>query len=150
MIFDCCFPTCNQPTTESLHHQICDDCCQGYSYLGDLARVYRTLKRLDPYTITAGAAECGELHAFQEPFLSLDAPMRENYVPLFEGHDNDGVRNGRGGSDGQLRMPPMSFEPIINMADAVRQPVTSFAHTAAWLGVVTADMPMQSWCKFAS
>ena len=83
LVFDFCFATCNQPTTESLHHQICDDCCQGYSYLGDLARVYRTLKSLDPYTITAGAAECGELHAFQEPFLSLDAPrLRERALRL--------------------------------------------------------------------
>ena len=32
----------------------------------------------DPYHLTAGALECGEMHAFQEPMLSLDAPMREN------------------------------------------------------------------------
>ena len=40
--------------------------------------MYDTIKRLDPYHLTAGFAECGELHAFQEPHLSLDAPIREN------------------------------------------------------------------------
>ena len=56
-------------------------------------------------------------------------------------------------------MPPMTFEPLINMAggcrdpaskmrvavatDAVRQPRTKFAHTAAWLGAITADIPHQ-------
>jgi hypothetical protein len=39
----------------------------------------------------------------------------------------------------------MTFEPIINMADAVRQPRPFLAETAAWLGVITADMPMQNW-----
>ena len=39
----------------------------------------------------------------------------------------------------------MTFEPIINMADAVRQPRGFLAQTAAWLGVITADMPMQNW-----
>jgi hypothetical protein len=71
--------------------------------------------------------------------------MRENYVPLWSGHAGDGIREGRGGSDGALRMPPMTFEPLINMADAVRQPITGFSHTAGWLGVVTADMVMQNW-----
>jgi hypothetical protein len=58
---------------------------------------------------------------------------------------NDG--NVRGGSDGILRMPPLTFEPIINMADAVRQPRPFLAQTAAWLGVITADMPMQNWYR---
>ena len=44
----------------------------------ELAVVYRMIKEIDPYHLTAGALECGELHAFQEPQLSLDAPMREN------------------------------------------------------------------------
>ena len=30
------------------------------------------------------------------------------------------------------------------MADAVRQPRPFLAQTAAWLGVITADMPMQN------
>ena len=69
--------------------------------------------------------------------------MRENYRPDLSFHANDGVH--AGGSDGLLRMPPMEFEPIINMADAVRQPRPFRAETAAWLGVITADMPMQNW-----
>ena len=44
----------------------------------ELAVVYRMIKEIDPYHLTAGALECGEMHAFQEPQLSLDAPMREN------------------------------------------------------------------------
>ena len=55
-----------------------DDCCKGFDFLWELAWVYDTIKRLDPYHLTAGFAECGELHAFQEPHLSLDAPIREN------------------------------------------------------------------------
>ena len=34
---------------------------------------------------------------------------------------------------------------MINMADAVRQPRAKFAQTAAWLGVITADLVMQNW-----
>ena len=124
-------------------YYICDDCCAGYDYLKELAVVYQQMKAIDPYHLTAGALECGEMHAFQEPQLSLDAPMRENYRPDLTFHANDGVV--RGGSDGVLRMPPMTFEPIINMADAVRQPRGFLAQTAAWLGVITADMPMQNW-----
>ena len=33
----------------------------------------------------------------------------------------------------------MTFEPLINMPDAVRQPIPKLAQTAAWLGVVTAE-----------
>jgi len=76
------------------------------------------MKEIDPYHLTAGALECGEMHAFQEPHLSLDVPMRENYRPDLPFHANDGVH--AGGSDGALRMPPMTFEPMMNMADAVR------------------------------
>ena len=73
--------------------------------------------------------------------------MRENYRPDLQFHASDGVHHtGESGSDGSLRLPPMSFEPLINMADAVRQPRPKLAHTAAWLGVITADMPMQNWC----
>ena len=50
---------------------------KGYEFLVGLAKVYDLMKAIDPYHLTAGFAECGELHAFQEPFLSLDAPMRE-------------------------------------------------------------------------
>ena len=39
----------------------------------------------------------------------------------------------------------MTFEPCINMPDAVRQPRPFRAQTAAWLSVVTADIPMQVW-----
>ena len=39
----------------------------------------------------------------------------------------------------------MTFEPCINMPDAVRQPRPFRAQTAAWLSVVTADVPMQAW-----
>ena len=53
--------------------------CSGYNYLKELAVVYQQMKQIDPYHLTAGALECGEMHAFQEPHLSLDAPMRENY-----------------------------------------------------------------------
>jgi hypothetical protein len=35
-------------------YYICDDCCKGYTYLGDLASVYATMKQLDPYHLTAG------------------------------------------------------------------------------------------------
>ena len=80
--------------------------------------MYKMMKEIDPYHLTAGALECGEMHAFQEPHLSLDVPMRENYRPDLPFHANDGVH--AGGSDGALRMPPMTFEPMMNMADAVR------------------------------
>eukprot|EP01043_Picozoa_sp_COSAG02_P009340 COSAG02_NODE_315_length_24910_cov_17.139978_12_plen_544_part_00 len=109
-------------------YYICDDCCQGQEYLLELAEVYRELKQLDPYHFTTGALECDEMHAFVEPHLSLDAPMRENYRPDLAFHSSDGV-HGRGGdgadgtgSDGSMRMPPMSFVPMINLPDAVRQP----------------------------
>lgn len=69
--------------------------------------------------------------------------MRENYRPDLGFHANDGVHTG--GSDGLLRLPPMTFEPLINMPDAVRQPVAKLAQTAAWLGVVTGDMPHLNW-----
>ena len=50
------------------------DCCKGFDFLWQLAWVYDTIKRIDPYHLTAGFAECGELHAFQEPHLSLVRP----------------------------------------------------------------------------
>ena len=124
-------------------YYICDDCCAGFNYLVELAVVYKMMKEIDPYHLTAGALECGEMHAFQEPHLSLDVPMRENYRPDLGFHGNDG--RSLGGSDGLLRMPPMTFEPLMNMPDAVRQPIGKRAQTAAWLGVVTADMPHLNW-----
>jgi len=54
--------------------------------------------------------------------------MRENYRPDLAFHANDGIH--AGGSDGALRMPPMTFEPMMNMADAVR-PRLSFPRTTA-------------------
>eukprot|EP01051_Picozoa_sp_SAG22_P004038 SAG22_NODE_207_length_15278_cov_4.056855_15_plen_123_part_00 len=89
------------------------------------------------------------MHAFVEPHLSLDAPMRENYRPDLAFHASDGLSVGGGdgldgtGSDGAMRMPPMTFVPMINMADAVRQPRPKLAQTAAWLSVITADMTHQ-------
>eukprot|EP01047_Picozoa_sp_COSAG01_P036128 COSAG01_NODE_2809_length_7041_cov_4.383751_1_plen_609_part_00 len=130
-------------------YYICDDCCQGQEYLLELAEVYRELKQLDPYTLTTGALECDEMHAFVEPHLSLDAPMRENYRPDLAFHSSDGVhgRGGEGpdgtGSDGSMRMPPMTFSVLINLADAVRQPRPKLAQTAAWLSVITAQMAHQ-------
>ena len=129
-------------------YYICDDCCAGYNYLLELKVVYEAMKRIDPYHVTTGALECGEMHAFQEPHLSLDVPMRENYRPDLAFHANDGVRHDRGGGDGALRMPPMTFEPMINMPDAVRQPRPKLARTAAWLAAITADMPIQIWYVF--
>ena len=73
-------------------YYICDDCCKGFDYMWQLAYVYDLIKAVDPYHLTAGFAECGELQAFQEPHLSLDAPMRENYRPDMSFHSNDGWR----------------------------------------------------------
>ena len=99
-------------------HYICDDCCVGYNYLKELHVVYKMMGEIDLYHLTAGALECGEMHAFQKPMLSLDVPMRENYRPDLVFHANDGLA--AGGSDGSLRVPPMTFEPMIYMADSVR------------------------------
>lgn len=60
-------------------YYICDDCCKGFDFLWQLAYVYDVIKRLDPYHLTAGFAECGELHAFQEPWLSLDVRGAARY-----------------------------------------------------------------------
>eukprot|EP01048_Picozoa_sp_COSAG05_P008268 COSAG05_NODE_622_length_8291_cov_19.484985_6_plen_58_part_00 len=49
--------------------------CAGFEYLLELATVYRLMKKIDPYHLTAGALECGEMHAFQEPHLSLDVRL---------------------------------------------------------------------------
>lgn len=57
---------------------ICDDCCKGYDFSRNLSHAYKLLRRFDPYHVTTGAAECNELQAFQEPFLSLDFPMVRN------------------------------------------------------------------------
>jgi hypothetical protein len=99
-----------------------DDCCKGFDFLWELAWVFDTIKRLDPYHLTAGFAECGELHAFQEPHLSLDAPIRENYRPEMAFHHNDGSA-AHPGSDASLRMPPNTFEPVFNGLQAERQAV---------------------------
>ena len=89
------------------------------------------IKRLDPYHLTAGFTECGELHAFQEPHLSLDAPIRENYRPEMAYHHNDGSAQ-HPGSDGSLRMPPMTFEPVFNGLQAERQAVPEVALFQSW------------------
>ena len=54
--------------------------------------------------------------AFQEPHLSLDVPIRENYRPDLAFHANDGHR--RFGSDGDLRMPPMKAIPPVTMPES--------------------------------
>jgi hypothetical protein len=83
------------------------DCCQGQAYLLELAEVYRELKQLDPYHFTTGALECDEMHAFVEPHLSLDAPMRENYRPDLAFHASDGVHGtGGDGTDGTGTLHP--------------------------------------------
>ena len=35
-------------------YYICDDCCKGFQFLWELAWVYDTIKRIDPYHLTAG------------------------------------------------------------------------------------------------
>ena len=102
------------------------------------------IKRLDPYHLTAGFAECGELHAFQEPHLSLDAPIRENYRPEMAYHHNDGSAQ-HPGSDGSLRMPPMTFEPVFNGLQAERQAVPEVARSNAYLGLITANLVHHNW-----
>ena len=102
------------------------------------------IKRLDPYHLTAGFTECGELHAFQEPHLSLDAPIRENYRPEMAYHHNDGSAQ-HPGSDGSLRMPPMTFEPVFNGLQAERQAVPEVARSNAYLGLITANLVHHNW-----
>ena len=82
----------------------CDYCTD--DYLKELAVVYQQMKAIDPYHLTAGALECGEMHAFQEPQLSLDAPMRENYRPDLAFHANNGVIRGV-----RAHSPPRSTTP---------------------------------------
>lgn len=55
-----------------------DDCCAGWEYLQELAVVYRMMKEIDPYHLTAGALECGEMHAFQEPQLRYGSALRDD------------------------------------------------------------------------
>jgi len=86
----------------------------------------------------------GELHAFQEPWLSLDAPMRENYRPDMAYHRNDGS-TGNAGSDGDLRLPPNTFEPIFNGLQAERQAVPGVARSNAYLGLITANLIHHNW-----
>ena len=58
-------------------HHAGDDCCAGWEYLQELAVVYRMMKEIDPYHLTAGALECGEMHAFQEPQLRYEPCLRD-------------------------------------------------------------------------
>ena len=96
------------------------------------------MKQVDPYHLTAGFLECGEMHAFVEPHLSLDAPMRENYRPDMAFHAADGWE--RAGSDGELRLPPMTFTPIMNGPQVERQAVPAVARSNVYLGLVGANM----------
>jgi hypothetical protein len=130
-------------------YYICDDCCKGFDFLWELAWVYDAIKRIDPYHLTAGFAECGELHAFQEPHLSLDAPIRENYRPEMAYHHNDGSID-QPGSDGNLRMPPNTFEPVFNGLQAERQVVPEVARSNAYLGLITANLIHHNWYVFNS
>ena len=128
-------------------YYICDDCCKGFDFLWELAWVYDAIKRIDPYHLTAGFAECGELHAFQEPHLSLDAPIRENYRPEMAFHHNDGSVD-HPGSDASLRMPPNTFEPLFNGLQAERQVVPDVARSNAYLGLITANLIHHNWYVF--
>lgn len=128
-------------------YYICDDCCKGFDFLWELAWVYDAIKRIDPYHLTAGFAECGELHAFQEPHLSLDAPIRENYRPEMAYHHNDGSVD-HPGSDASLRMPPNTFEPVFNGLQAERQVVPDVARSNAYLGLITANLIHHNWYVF--
>eukprot|EP00947_MAST-08B_sp_MAST-8B-sp1_P000898 g898.t1 len=119
-------------------YYICDDCCKGFDYLWQLAEAYDLMKQVDPYHLTAGFLECGEMHAFVEPHLSLDAPMRENYRPDMAFHAADGWE--RAGSDGELRLPPMTFTPIMNGPQVERQAVPAVARSNVYLGLVGANM----------
>lgn len=111
--------------------------------------MYDVIKRIDPYHLTAGFAECGELHAFQEPHLSLDAPIRENYRPEMAFHHNDGSVE-HPGSDASLRMPPNTFEPVFNGLQAERQAVPEVARSNAFLGLITANLIHHNWYVFNS
>ena len=128
-------------------YYICDDCCKGFDFLWQLAWVYDAIKAIDPYHLTAGFAECGELHAFQEPHLSLDAPIRENYRPEMAYHHNDGSCE-HPGSDASLRMPPNTFEPMFNGLQAERQAVGEVARSNAYLGLITAGLLHNNWYVF--
>ena len=86
------------------------------------------------------------VRAFQEPLLSLDAPMRENYRPDLPYHANDGWL--RPGSDGVLRLPPMTFEPVINMPQMNRHALPRVGQANAWLGAVSADLANNNWCAW--
>jgi hypothetical protein len=124
-------------------YYICDDCCKGFDFLWELAWVYDAMKAIDPYHLTAGFLECGEMHAFQEPHLSLDLVIRENYRPDMAFHSNDGWA--RPGSDGALRLPPMTFEPVCNGPQMERQWAPEVARSNAYLGLVNANMANVHW-----
>jgi hypothetical protein len=127
--------------------QICDDCCKGQAFSGNLTLAYDLIKEYDPYHITAGAFECGELNWSQEPWLSLDMPMDENYRPDLKYHATTAAMTAKGEAvrstgtqDSSLRMPPMTFEPVMNMPGPQRAYSSVDLKTLIWLGVITADM----------
>jgi hypothetical protein len=130
--------------------RISADCCKGYDYSQNLSKAYKLLRKFDPYHITTGAAECNELQAFQEPFLSLDFPMVENYRPdlafhagAFANHTGSAV-DGHGG-DVTLRLPPLTFEPLANMPGYQRTWSNADQKTLLWTGLVTANIASQNW-----
>lgn len=112
--------------------------------------MYQLLRRHDPYHVTTGAAECNELQAFQEPYLSLDFPLVENYRPdlvfhtgAFAGHLGAAI-DGHGG-DVSLRLPPLTFEPVANMPGSQRTWSSADQQSLLWTGLVTAGLASQNW-----
>ena len=124
-------------------YYVCDDCCKGADFTRNMAAAYDAYRAADPYHLTAGAFECAELHAFQEPYLSTDLPMRENYRPDLPSHAPEPARGG--GGDGALRLPPLTFEPVVNMPQPCRQFSPAAVRAEAWVGVATGDLWANNW-----
>ena len=95
----------------TLGYYLCDD-CWGHDPAAQ-ARVYRALKRLDPYHVTFGAGGTsskfsdGEA-AGGELVLSLDVPLIENYNQDLPG------RSGPSSVENTGRAYPMFWTPFVN------------------------------------
>lgn len=118
----CCDESCELYTQlafrseqATLGYYICDDCCR---FAGDnavQAQVYRAIKALDPFHITAGAVDGACAQAFTDGEgpggsldLSLDVPLNENYNPDLH------ARTGPGVSENTANNWPMYWTPVIN------------------------------------
>ena len=62
-------------------------------------------------------------------------------------HRNDGTVS-EPGSDGDLRMPPNTFEPVFNGLQAERQAVPAVARTNAYLGLINGNLIHNNWYVF--